>query len=210
MFKSLLIGTCENDKNSCDLSLVDLLQQVCHIDHNQESKSLWLDWIFTLGWERASILSQSSSPWSSKTMLLIPVSAFFVKIPSVSISLAVGGFGGISVLRYLYSVLSHCRWVGICWQNSRRSFSSVMPLRTSLSASSWISFTGRRGSWLIAIFTFSWTSSLSRFARSSTWWDPSFRMWGPGSLSISGYSSSGFKRLKYRTRKKEVHPGWLQ
>ena len=28
MFKSLLIGTCENDKNSCDLSLVDLLQQV--------------------------------------------------------------------------------------------------------------------------------------------------------------------------------------
>ena len=134
VFKSLLIGTCENDKNSCDLSLVDLLQQVCHIDHNQESKSLWLDWIFTLGWERASILSQSSSPWSSKTMLLIPVSAFFVKIPSVSISLAVGGFGGISVLRYLYSVLSHCRWVGICWQNSRRSFSSVMPLRTSLSA----------------------------------------------------------------------------
>ena len=187
-----------SDKNSSDLSLVGLLQQALHIDRNQESKSLWLDWIFTLGWERASILSQSSSPWSSK------------KIPSVSISLAVGGFGGISVLRYLYSVLSHCRWVGICWQNSRRSFSSVMPLRTSLSASSWISFTGRRGSWLIAIFTFSWTSSLSRFARSSTWWDPSFRMWGPGSLSISGYSSSGFKRLKYRTRKKEVHPGWLQ
>ena len=107
--------------------------------------------------------SWSASPWSSKQMVFIPVSGSSVKIPSVLISRAVGGLGGIRRFRNLSSFLSHCQKVGICWQNSIRSSASSMPWRTLFKHSSWISLIGRRGSTLIASRIFSFMFSLRLF-----------------------------------------------
>ena len=93
----------------------------------------------TWGWERISILSWSSSPWSSKTTVLMPVSGSRVKMPSVAMSLAVCGFGGMILFLHRYSDRSHWRNVGRSWRNWRRSSSSSMLARASFNQSSWIS-----------------------------------------------------------------------
>ena len=129
-----------------------------------------------------------------KQMVFMPVSGSSVKIPSFLISRAVGGLGGISRFRNLCLFLSHCRKVGICWQNSIRSSASSMLWRTLFKHSSWISLIGRRGSTLIASQIFSFMFSLRLFTLSGKCATPSVVTCGLGCVSTSGISSIGFPR----------------
>ena len=156
------------------------------------------------------IRSWSASPWSSKQMVFMPVSGSSVKIPSVLISRAVGGLGGIRQFRNVRSFLSHCRKVGICWQNFIRSSASYMPWRTLSKHSSWISLIGRRGSTLITSQIFSFMFSLCIFTLSGKCVTPSVVTCGLGCVSTSGISSIGFPRSWYLTLKEEVHLWWTE